>query len=359
MWARRALGTIRAYPIRAISTSGGALFGSVLYGVKEEKQQSWRVEYPKLVLEHGGQLSRKIINEEDKTQLGLRLYQYQTCPYCCKVRAVLDYYGFSYEVVEVNPVTRSQLKFSKEYKKVPILKTSAIERPIVESSLIISILSTFLHRPNRSFEDCVEFYPSHESTDPDTQKVSIKYPNQYFVMTEESKIDVGAARDEREWREWIDSHFIHLISPNVYRTWDESLETFRYFDKVGEWDRNFPTWERYLAVYMGAAAMWGISKRLKKRHNIDDERQAMKDACNKWLNALGGRKFMGGDQPNLADLGLYGAINSFVGCSAFKDMREETKIGEWYDAVHQMVIQKQGRNLVAAKSAATEKQIVK
>lgn len=48
------------------------------------------------------------------------LYQFQSCPYCCKVRAALDYFGFPYDVVEVNSVTKSQIKFS-EYKKVPIL----------------------------------------------------------------------------------------------------------------------------------------------------------------------------------------------------------------------------------------------
>jgi microsomal prostaglandin-E synthase 2 len=73
-------------------------------------------------------------------------------------------------------------------------------------------------------------------------------------------------REEREWREWVDSHFIHLISPNVYRTWSESLETFRWFEQVGDWQQNFPTWERILAVYVGAAAMFAISKRLKKRY---------------------------------------------------------------------------------------------
>ena len=98
--------------------------------------------------------------------------------------------------------------------------------------------------------------------------------------------------------------------------------------------------------------MFGISKRLKKRHNIEDERKAMKDACETWLKALGDRKFMGGDKPNLADLALYGAINSFVGCSAFKDMRAETKIGVWYDDVHKQVIHKEGRSLIAKKSAA-------
>lgn len=50
----------------------------------------------------------------------LKLYQYQTCPFCSKARAYMDYYGIGYEVVEVNPLTRSEMKFS-EYKKVPFL----------------------------------------------------------------------------------------------------------------------------------------------------------------------------------------------------------------------------------------------
>ena len=56
----------------------------------------------------------------------------------------------------------------------------------------------------------------------------------------------------------------------------------------------------------------------------------MKDACEKWLKALGDRKFMGDEKPKLADLALYGAINSFVGCRAFQEMRSQTKIGEWF-----------------------------
>ena len=39
------------------------------------------------------------------------------------------------------------------------------------------------------------------------------------------------------------------------------------------------------------------------RHNIDDERKAMKDACDLWMKSIGeSRKFMGGDRPNLADI---------------------------------------------------------
>lgn len=50
----------------------------------------------------------------------LTLYQYKTCPFCSKVRAFLDYHGFPYEIVEVNPVMRKEIKWST-YRKVPIL----------------------------------------------------------------------------------------------------------------------------------------------------------------------------------------------------------------------------------------------
>ena len=52
--------------------------------------------------------------------LKLTLYQYKTCPFCSKVRAFLDYHGLPYEVVEVNPVMRKEIKWST-YRKVPIL----------------------------------------------------------------------------------------------------------------------------------------------------------------------------------------------------------------------------------------------
>ena len=60
-------------------------------------------------------------NENIELSDKLTLYQYQTCPFCCKVRAFLDYYGVDYEKVEVNPVNRKEIKFS-EYRKVPFVR---------------------------------------------------------------------------------------------------------------------------------------------------------------------------------------------------------------------------------------------
>lgn len=87
-----------------------------------------------------------IVNLPD---MKITLFQYQTCPFCCKVRAFLDYYGLSYDVVEVNPVARGELKFSKGYRKVPIIVVTTTKKGN-ESVLVtlfflsISILICFL-----------------------------------------------------------------------------------------------------------------------------------------------------------------------------------------------------------------------
>jgi hypothetical protein len=45
--------------------------------------------------------------------------------------------------------------------------------------------------------------------------------------------------------------------------------------------------------YAGAAAMYFVSKKLKKKYNITDERAALYDSCNTWTEALNGRNFLG------------------------------------------------------------------
>lgn len=141
---------------------------------------------------------------------------------------------------------------------------------------------------------------------------------------------------------------VHLISPNVYRTKDEALETFEWFSEAGEWDVHFPKWERNMMVYVGAIAMWAISKRLKKRHALsDDVRSHMYDACDKWIAAVEKKKtpFLGGNKPNLADLAVFGVLNSMEGCQAFKDCLENTKIGGWFYAMRKEVMMNRGQIL--------------
>lgn len=45
--------------------------------------------------------------------------------------------------------------------------------------------------------------------------------------------------------------------------------------------------------YAGAAAMYFVSKNLKKKYNITDERAALYEAAETWVDALNDRNFLG------------------------------------------------------------------
>ncbi|XP_077302214.1 prostaglandin E synthase Su(P) [Arctopsyche grandis] len=265
----------------------------------------------------------------------LVLFQYQTCPFCCKVRAFLDYNGFSYKVVEVDAVLRQSIKWSK-YKKVPILlvKTEKGYKQLNDSTVIISILSTYLLGKNQDLGEVIDCYPSVSYVD-DDGKNKDEILNKYFLMYQNLPADRVLAKlsDERRWRKWTDDTFVHMLSPNVYRTVDEALQAFNWFANVGEWRQHFPAWEVSLMVNVGAYAMWLIGNRLKKKHNLkDDVRLSLYDECNQWTRELkrNGSPYMGGESPDLSDLAVYGVLSSIEGCDAFKDTMDHTKIGIWY-----------------------------
>ncbi|GJY29457.1 prostaglandin E synthase 2 [Tanacetum coccineum] len=71
---------------------------------------------------------------------------------------------------------------------------------------------------------------------------------------------------------------------------------------------NFSFTERLVAKYGGPAAMYFVSKKLKKRHNVTDERKALYEAAETWVDALKGRQYLGGSEPNLGDLAVFGVL---------------------------------------------------
>lgn len=109
-------------------------------------------------------IMRKIINPNDKTGLDIILFQFQTCPFCCKVRSFLDFSGLSYSVVEVDAVLRQSIKWSQS-KKVPTMLVRTSDGKYVQmndSSMIISALSSFLINPAKNkMEEIVKFYPGN------------------------------------------------------------------------------------------------------------------------------------------------------------------------------------------------------
>ncbi|XP_069134039.1 prostaglandin E synthase 2-like [Argopecten irradians] len=298
--------------------------------------------------------SREVRIPTDNSGMKLVLYQYQTCPFCCKLRALLDYYGLSYDVVEVNSVFRSEIKWSK-YKKVPILVFKADNKQeqiqLNDSSVVMSILYTYLLDPSKPVSLIKSFYPEEEVFD-EVKKKNVKdFSNKYSIMYQEDASDGRTGEqqlEERKWRAWTDKTLVHMLSPNVYRTPTEALQAFRYFSDVGEWENVFSYPMRMFVIYTGATAMYFLGKLLKKRYNLhQDVRISLYNECDVWVKAVGkNRKFMGGTKPNLADLSVYGVLSSIEGCDAFKETLERTKIKTWYYRMKTAVSQHEGHGTI-------------
>merc|ERR1719277_1604671 len=132
---------------------------------------------------------RKISTPGISQDMKITLFQYQTCPFCCKARVFLDYFGFSYDVIEVNSVLRQQVKWSK-YKKVPILVASYGDKVVQvnDSSVIVSALYSLLADSQQtSLDQVMNYYPTLRYNGPDGKEVA-EIQNKYFLMFNETKV---------------------------------------------------------------------------------------------------------------------------------------------------------------------------
>lgn len=227
---------------------------------------------------------------------------------------------------------RTEIKFSS-YRKVPILVAQEGDslQQLNDSSVIISALKTYLVS-GQPLEEIITYYPPMKAMNDQGKEVT-EFGNKYWLMLDQKEAQQmyggkEARTEEMKWRQWADDWLVHLISPNVYRTPAEALASFDYIVREGK----FGAVEATMAKYVGAAAMYIISKRLKSRHHLqDDVRVDLYEAANKWVTAVGkDRPFMGGQKPNLADLAVYGVLRVMEGLEAFDDLMRHSHIQPWY-----------------------------
>ena len=89
----------------------------------------------------------------------LTLYQYEICPFCNKVKALLDLLAVPYTTVEVNPMSKGELKpwsvdvagalgddVTAPYIRVPVLTTGNGEPQINDSAAIVARIADTLRR---------------------------------------------------------------------------------------------------------------------------------------------------------------------------------------------------------------------
>jgi len=248
----------------------------------------------------------------------LVLYQYEVCPFCCKVKAFLDFQGLPYRTVEVHPISKSQLKFSTKYKKVPVLMADGVQ--CNDSNEIINSLTALLAREGR-----LRGAPAGGGG--------------LLGAFAGGRGGRGAAPEpsetEARMRRWVDERFARVVTVNIYETLGESFQTFEYITT------ECPSWgpvERHGARVVGAGLMYVIAKRMKTKYNLGESRAELFACCDEFDKALAGRRFLAGDKaPGNADLCVFGVLRAVVGTDSFREVMVHGKMKPWFLAMEAAV----------------------
>ena len=84
--------------------------------------------------------------------------------------------------------------------------------------------------------------------------------------------------------------------------------------------------------------MWVIGGRMPKKYGIQgDLREALYGCGNELADALGGKPFLGGGAPNLADLSAFGVLRAVETMPAFDDLMAHSRIKPWYARMREAV----------------------
>jgi len=262
--------------------------------------------------------SASTVAAEEVTQgvAPLVMYQYSVCPWCNKLRAFLDYHQLPYSVIEVNPSSKKELEFS-EYKKVPIVIMGTEQ--LNDSTEIIAKLSEVMLADGRYEAGALAW-------------------NMGAKGASEAKA--------KELSEWAGKELVNALTCSIYRTPSESLQAMEYIISHGE----FTWFEKMRNQYGGGAIMYLVSKRMKKKYGIEDERQSVYQAVSTWVAEVGDRKFLGGDAPCRTDLEVFGYLRAVKDMDTFSDTLKNTRLGPWYRSMEEEV---GPPNLVALEPAAS------
>ncbi|MEE9351188.1 MAG: glutathione S-transferase family protein [Thiotrichaceae bacterium] len=191
----------------------------------------------------------------------ITLYQFDSCPFCWKVKALLNYAKQPYETVEVSPFGMKELDFT-DHKKVPVLKDG--DEVITESAKIVE-----------------------------------------HVNTHYSKLPVRD--DASKWTQWIDDTLVHYLPPIIHPNFSTSMKNFKTIMA----NVKMNPIKRTMVKFAGSIVMPKVAKKMKAKYGIEDASGEFLTAIDKWVDSgLNGQPFFGGDQPDFIDCSLFGVLHS-------------------------------------------------
>ena len=222
--------------------------------------------------------------------MAARLHLLQTCPFCWKVRTMVDHLSLDVEMVQINPLrTKKDLAFAGDWGKVPVWTEE-------DGSVVVDSTPIMLHLDRTRNEGRLH--------DPSDQR-------------------------QQEWLEWVDSHLSKATVPLLYGSLGAALKTTV---RVSRMER-FGFFSRRLYAWAGFPVMWGFIARRRVKRDGRTPKALWHDLLTEFTGAFDGAPYFGGETPNLVDLAAYGYMRSTADYPQFQQLRDHTEGMAWFTSM--------------------------
>ena len=211
----------------------------------------------------------------------ITLYQFQACPFCSKVRALLTFIKQPYDIVEVTPRSMKELKGITDHKKVPVLKDG--DQVIVESATIIEHINT-------------------------------------------NYAKLAVTKNDKEWTDWLDKTLVHYLPPLVHPDFKTSYTNIKKISPAGGI-------KGFLVPILGALIMPKVARKMKDKHNIKDPAGEFLTAIDHWVDkGISQKDFYNGTEAGFVDCSVFGVLNSVEKLGTVTLAKEHNPaFAKWYE----------------------------
>ena len=220
-----------------------------------------------------------------------QLHMLYTCPFCWKVRGLLEHLDIPHDRIQVNPMrAKKTLPSAPEWKKVPVWVDS--ENGIhVDSTPIMKHIDSHLN------------------------------DGKLWAAEDEERRD--------KWMDWVDLHMSKATIPILYGSLGSALKTTTRVSKL----EKFGFFSKRLYAWAGFPVMWGIIARKRVKKDGRKPKQLWHDLLSEFTDEFNGKLFFGGDSPNLVDLAAFGYVRSISPYPQFSQLEDHAAGMDWYRAV--------------------------
>lgn len=247
--------------------------------------------------------------------------------------------GHGYSQVNVNPITKAELKWYEGKRKVPI---AVIAENVVQGSDAINLA---IYEENKKTHDiCTHFFLRFFRF--------LEPCGALPALTTCICSAHGVTADEyNEWNRFADEEIARPLFRAASGNWTDAWQMMEYVDSMPE----YPSYMRKLYRFAAALITRLVSDRFAKKYNIQNAEEELYDGMSRFIQSYGKcplltsdkspsaarsdacalRFFVdttlhGGEKPSLVDIVVYGTLRSVETSEAVRTLVDSDKeIFEW------------------------------